>query len=614
MGSTDIEHETDLRKEIELLRHERRFDQAIKLISEGLAKFPDSVLLYNEYGWLHFEREDYDQALREFERSLQLAPSDEGALQGKIASLRKKGLYQDAEKLFEQTLHKNRSQRLGLLTERGWLYFDQGQLNQAAREFSGLSERNPNSVELGLSYAEVLMWTDRSTEALGVLGTLRKQFPQDLEVREKLGLFFLRRNDLARAETEFNAILREEAGNRLGINGLGLVYFSQDRYDEAVTCFNSVLQREPDNPVILTNLARTLVRMDDSAMLDAAEQYCNRALELEPRSAQAYGCLGVIAFKRGNLTQSEYLLHASTQVNSREGSYTDLGALYVRMAKDKEAKVTLNKAIEINPYDVQAHFELGNLYLHTGAIKEAMREFRQAMATEPSNEETRRALAITLISANEFNEAEEVLRAGLRLIDKSKRWRLHLTLAQLLLQMGDENSDSSLYNEALAEIKEAVALQPQNPEPYFYRGITQAKLANYRGARKSFKLCQDRDKDFYQAERFDRLVQQQVREERKRSAGSVYAGVMIAVIAVAQLFVLWFVYLTTDKITQDFMTVVVPLLFALVAAGLLVPWLIRFKIPGLEAELRQPREDVSSEPKGQIGLTSSPTSSGPARR
>src|SRR5438552_3606867 len=120
MESTDMKRETDLQKEVESLRHERHFDEAIKLITEGLAKFPDSVSLYNEYGWLHVDQEDYDQALIEFEGSLKLAPSDEGALQGKIASLRKKGLYEEAEKLLDKTLGNNRPQRLGLLTERGW--------------------------------------------------------------------------------------------------------------------------------------------------------------------------------------------------------------------------------------------------------------------------------------------------------------------------------------------------------------------------------------------------------------------------------------------------------------------------------------------------------------
>lgn len=157
-------------------------------------------------------------------------------------------------------------------------------------------------------------------------------------------------------------------------------------------------------------------------------------------------------------------------------------------------------------------------------------------------------------------------------------------------------------------------MRSQDPEPYFYSGIARAKLADYRGAHKSFRSCLKRKPDHYLARRFAELVQQQIRDERKRSLGSVYAGVAIAIIAVLQLIALWSIYLTTSRISQGMMATTVPLLLALVAVGLLVPWLIRFKVPGLEAELRQPSEEVSSGPKGQIGLMSSPTSVGPLQR
>jgi len=208
----------------------------------------------------------------------------------------------------------------------------------------------------------------------------------------------------------------------------------------------------------LTNLARTLVRKVAPEELDEAEKYCKRALEIEPRYAQAYGCLGIIAFKRGDLHQAEYFLRRSTELIQREGSFTDLGALFVQMARYKEAEITLNEAIKINPYDAQAHFELGHLYLQTGASKKAMREFRQAMAIEPGNDETRRALAIALMRVSEFNEAEEVLRDGIRVVDRTMGWRLHLALAQLLMRMGDESSDSHLYDEALNEVSRSRAV------------------------------------------------------------------------------------------------------------------------------------------------------------
>jgi tetratricopeptide (TPR) repeat protein len=88
--------------------------------------------------------------------------------------------------------------------------------------------------------------------------------------------------------------------------------------------------------------------------------------------------LGIIAFKRGNLRESEDYLRASIEADQREGNYSDLGALYTQMGQYDEAEKNLKKAIEINRNDMAAHIELGNLYLQTERVKEAVREFRRA--------------------------------------------------------------------------------------------------------------------------------------------------------------------------------------------------------------------------------------------
>jgi hypothetical protein len=66
-------------------------------------------------------------------------------------------------------------------------------------------------------------------------------------------------------------------------------------------------------------------------------------------------------------------------------------------------------------------------------------------------------------------------------------------------------------------------------------------------------------------------------------------------------------------VTESIMTVLVPFSLAVVVVGLLVPWLIRFKIPGLEAEIRQSTEAVGQGPKGEavFGTTAPTITSGP---
>lgn len=51
------------------------------------------------------------------------------------------------------------------------------------------------------------------------------------------------------------------------------------------------------------------------------------------------------------------------EIDEYDGSYVDLGAPYVQLGRFDEATALLEKALERDWYDVQAHIELGNLHL-----------------------------------------------------------------------------------------------------------------------------------------------------------------------------------------------------------------------------------------------------------
>jgi hypothetical protein len=244
--------------------------------------------------------------------------------------------------------------------------------------------------------------------------------------------------------------------------------------------------------------------------------------------------------------------------------------------------------------------------------KEAIQEFRQAMAIDPNEDDPPRALAIALMQVNELNEAETVLRDALRRLDESKRWRLHLTCSQLLTKRGDETEYSQYYNEAFKEAKKAIKLKANHADPYFEAGFIRAKLKDYKGARKYFRSCLTQDEHHDEAESNLIYVQSLIREEKERSRSSFWAGFCVGALAVSQLILLWY-FFKLGKVTETILTVLLPILLGLVVVAFLIPVLYKLKLPGLEAELRERKEPVSSGLKGEIVFSGSPPtiSSGP---
>jgi len=283
------------------------------------------------------------------------------------------------------------------------------------------------------------------------------------------------------------------------------------------------------------------------------------------------------------------------------------------MGRYDEAKQVFKEALSLDRNDSRALLEFGNLYLQLNDIREATRLFRQAVHSNPRDEEPLRALAIGLMRGGEYSEAGRVLRKALRQLDDSKRWRLHLTLSQLLTEVGDKNDDPDLYEEALKEIREAVSLNPEHAEPYFHAGVVRFKLEDYRGALRNFRLCLRKDPEHFDAERNMRLVQAFTKEERKRVRGSLYTGMAMGVVCVLLLIMLWVLYLrpTNTRVTATMVITFSPVLLALALVAFLLPWLIKLKLPGVEAELSQPKERISRGPTGSIGFGTPSAGSGP---
>jgi tetratricopeptide (TPR) repeat protein len=224
---------------------------------------------------------------------------------------------------------------------------------------------------------------------------------------------------------------------------------------------------------------------------------------------------------------------------------------------------------------------------------------------DPYNPRSIIGLAVTLMEGNKLAEAETVLRNGIRFLDKAKRWELHLTLCRLLTHIGDDTGDHQYYSEALEEVSTAIRLKPEHSAPYFHGGIVLFKLEDYRGALRHFRRCKPEDEYCREAKLNEKRVR--IHLHREGSRVSRVASLSLAVICLLQLAGLWIALLRTpSKVSTTMLTVLIPILLALIVVSVLLPWLSRLKVTGLEAELNAPgpKESLTSGPRGEIGFGS----------
>jgi tetratricopeptide (TPR) repeat protein len=588
-----------------------------------------------QHGWNLLNRKEYPQAIQEFARLFEQDPQNIAAFQGTVAALRLQHKFPEAEELLAKalTLHPRAA---GILSERVWLSVAEKKVTDAISVLDELLKVKRDDDNLYILRTFLLRSESRFDEARTFLQEACSLFPLSLGLRNEQGWLAFYENHYDQALAVFEEILRRDPANELAWQGRiaslrmrgcyeeavnladqalaqfrhspGLlserawIRFAQSCYEKAEEDFRAALERAPKDPGCLINLAWSLIRQEDPGCHDEAAGLCRQALDVAPELADAFGCLGIIAFRRGNAAEAEAYLRRSIQADPQHGFRADLGALYTAMGRYDEAAESLKEAARRNPDDAYAYVELGNLYLRSDRLKDAVRQYRRAAALDPRSPDAWRGLAIALIERNGLDEAEAVLRQAISRLDGPRRWELHLQLCRLLTQLGDDASDDRFYEEALKEVRAAIALQPGNAEPQFQAGIVRWKLEDYAGALDSFRRCLRADPHHLAAEVNAARMRALMRNDRRSARMSQAASLSVAGVVLLQLFVLWALRIWTAKIPDSMITLLVPILFGLLVVAVALPWLSRLKMTGLEAELSEPepKNAVGSGPKGAV--------------
>jgi hypothetical protein len=108
--------------------------------------------------------------------------------------------------------------------------------------------------------------------------------------------------------------------------------------------------------------------------------------------------------------------------------------------------------------------------------------------------------------------------------------------------------------------------------------------------------CQKRDSGHAEAQRNLQLLER----EMKAVAPAVWGGYAVAIISFSLLATMWVTFFFSDKVTTIMLTATTPVLVGLFTIAVLLPALIRLKLPGFEADLQAGSGPIAPGPTGQV--------------
>jgi Flp pilus assembly protein TadD len=262
----------------------------------------------------------------------------------------------------------------------------------------------------------------------------------------------------------------------------------QGKYQEAITEFRHALTLFPDDERILNSLGVALQNSGDSKQAQAIYE---QAIAVHPDACDARFNLARLDIEGNQANDAEHQYRLMTeQCPSSALIESGLGVTLAIEGNYEDAKAELHKAIQIDPHDLTALYNLGRLAIRDNQFAEAAGFLETAALAHPDDVDTHAVLSYAYAQSGRLNDAADQLRDAIRISPANAE--LHALLSQTLAHSGE-------LQQAITEQKDALRLQPNDADGWNNLGIEEARAGRVAEARQAFSRALQLDPGHAQA-------------------------------------------------------------------------------------------------------------------
>ncbi|KAM9705065.1 protein O-mannosyl-transferase TMTC1 isoform 1-T1 [Menidia menidia] len=250
-----------------LYAEQKRFADANEVYLKGIENCPDSSDLHNNYGVFLVDTGEGELAAAHYQQAVRLKPAHYVAMVNLGRLLRSSNENQEAESWFKRALQVTR--KVDILTPLGALYYNTGRYQEALQVYREAVTLQPDSTEIWLALAQVLIMAGQSKEA--------EKMTQDIISRESSCIECYRL--------------------------LSAIYSKSGNYTEALEALDRAIQQNPSDATVKAELYFSKGnQLREMNQLDQAFESYKVAVELKPDQSQAWMNMGGIQHIKGDYT------------------------------------------------------------------------------------------------------------------------------------------------------------------------------------------------------------------------------------------------------------------------------------------------------------------------
>lgn len=305
------------------------------------------------------------------------------------------------------------------------VFEQQGKVAEAIGIWQAIIARNPSDAGAFASLGVDLSRQHAYPEAAAAYRKALRLDPRLPGIELNLGLAEFKQGHFTAAIAPLRAALQSDPSSLQARTLLGLSYYGAKRFADAIEPLRAASAADPSNLELLRVLAQSCVWAKNSS---CSLEIFQKILEHDPNSSAAHVLMGE--------------------------AFDGLG-------KTSEAAAEFEAAVNAAPREPNLHFGLGYLHWKLKQYDAAETDFKNELALNPAH-----AQALAYLGDVAFKKDDSA--AALPLLQKALQSRHDLRIAYV--DLGAILAQQGKHQEALALLKRAVALDPQQPDAHFRLG------------------------------------------------------------------------------------------------------------------------------------------------
>jgi len=446
-------------------------DKALAEFASISKEHPDDQKTKEDYIRLLLSHGRFDEAGKLNDAILDRSPNDSGAQIIRGTMLNSQGKFDDAAGILATAL-KNAPENAYGHYQLGLALSRTGNLERAAQEWFEAARLAPGMNEVQLALSEIARIKGDRQLLRSTAEQVIRNSPSDprgyiLRAESEAG-------QSATALADLNQAIQVAPHSSLGYSAMGNFLRKQGKDEEARKCYEQALDQDPSTFEPLTGLISILMHQNQN--VKALERVQAQAAKV-PNSDAVYVLLGGLQVANQDLGGAETSLQKAIQLNPANlDAVILLSKVEMARGEGDQALANAYKLIENNPKNVTAYFFAGTMEELRGRPQRAEEVYRKALQVESNYGPAANNLAYLMLQNSESaDQALNLARIARQKMPDSPS--AADTLAWAYYQKG-------VYGIAADLLQEALQKAPDNATYHYHIGMVYQKQKNTPAARK----------------------------------------------------------------------------------------------------------------------------------